>query len=63
MRLLSRAEIALTEIYVLAGWHFDDEASENDSSPEDMTAHVNGLIRRKCREGLGGALVEEGGKG
>lgn len=63
MRKLSRAETALAEIYDLAGWQTDDEAREDDPSPEDATAHVNGLIRQKCREGLGVALVEEGRRG
>jgi len=52
-RALQRAHDALTEISRLAGWQTDDDANEDDVSPEDMTAHVDGLIRRQCRVGLG----------
>jgi len=41
----ARLRAALEEIRDLAGWHADDTANPDDESPEDMTAHVNGLIR------------------
>src|SRR3972149_8802831 len=44
----------LHEIFGLAGWHTDDKADELNESPEDMTAHVNGLIRQK----LAGAMYD-----
>ena len=37
----------LHEIFGLAGWRTDDQADASNESPEDMTAHVNGLIRQK----------------
>jgi len=50
---LKIAHDALVEISRLAEWHTDDDAKDDDVSPEDMTAHVNGLIRRQCQRGLG----------
>ena len=44
---------ALGLIYDWAGWHTDDEAEIEDESPEDMTAHINGLIRQVCVQVLG----------
>ncbi len=43
---------ALEEIYDLAGWQSDDNAEENNTTPEDMTSHINGLIRQKCNTAL-----------
>ena len=39
---------ALKRIRELAEWHFDPLADEQDLSPGDQTAHVNGLIVREC---------------
>lgn len=44
---------ALREIRELALWHCDEEADPADESPEDMTAHVNGLIVQTCDKALG----------
>ena len=41
---------ALFNIFELAGWHTDDTAEPGNQSPEDMTAHVNGLIRHIVTE-------------
>ena len=38
----------LEDVRELAGWHTDDETDENNNSPDDMTAHINGIIRKKC---------------
>ena len=40
----------LSEIVDLASWHVDLDAREDDLSPEDMTAHVNGLIVQKAQQ-------------
>lgn len=45
-------EDIIDEIYHLAEWHCDDDADESNQSPEDMTAHINGLIRQRCIEAL-----------
>jgi len=42
----------LEQIADLAAWHCDLDADANDESPEDMVAHVNGLIVRLCREAI-----------
>jgi len=42
----------LEQIADLASWHCDLDADPNDESPEDMVAHVNGLIVRLCREAI-----------
>jgi len=34
----------LEEISELASWHYDEDADPDDTQPDDMTAHVNGLI-------------------
>ena len=44
---------ALQNIRELASWHYDESADETDMSPDDMTAHVNGLIIQECDRGLG----------
>ena len=41
--------LILRKIENLAIWHFDEDADENNNSPEDMTAHINGLIVKLCR--------------
>lgn len=43
----------LNEIADLASWHYDPEADERNESPEDMAAHVNGLIVRKALAAIG----------
>ena len=47
-RLKEAVEYALH----FASGHYDEDAQEDDPSPDDMTAHINGLIVRKCRETL-----------
>jgi len=42
----------LQQIEQLALWHCDEEADESDEHPEDMTAHINGLIVQLCRRPL-----------
>lgn len=49
---LMRYRDALEAVADLAGWYSDDEADENDASPDDMVAHVNGLIRKLCKAAL-----------
>jgi len=34
----------------LVDWHADVNASIDDTSPEDMFAHCNGLILQACKE-------------
>lgn len=43
---------ALREVHELAGWYADDEADAEDESPDDMVAHVNGLIRQICAKAI-----------
>jgi len=43
---------AMQEVYDMLGWHTNDDADENDTSPLDAVAHDNGLMRRKLRERL-----------
>lgn len=38
---------SLAECIDLLGWHSDDDADEENQSPEDQVAHINGLVRRK----------------
>ena len=47
-RLKEAVEYALH----FASGHYDEGAQEDDPSPDDMTAHINGLIVKKCRETL-----------
>jgi hypothetical protein len=35
---------AMDEIAALVSWHIDTEANPLNTSPEDMTAHINGLV-------------------
>ena len=51
---------ALDEIRDLASWHYDPEANEDDLSPADMVAHVNGLIVRKCNDATRRGAGERG---
>lgn len=39
---------AVSEIRALASWHADYDADPADQSPEDQTAHINGLILQAC---------------
>ena len=55
---LMRYRDALDAVADLAGWHTDDEADKDDTSPDDMVAHVNGLIRRRCKAALMGPNAE-----
>ena len=52
--LLAACEAALE----LASWHFDPEADESSGSPEDMTAHVNGLIVKRMQAAIAAAKGE-----
>ncbi len=45
--LLTALDDGLERIYLLAGWHADDQADPENKSPEDQTSHVNGLIRQE----------------
>ncbi len=36
----------------LVGWHIDEDAEESNERPEDMTAHINGLVRKQLRTAL-----------
>lgn len=36
----------------LVSWQCDTEASENDTSPVDMVAHINGLVWQKIQLAL-----------
>jgi hypothetical protein len=51
-RVVGRYRKALSDIYDMASWHTDDEADPGDESPDDMTAHTNGLIRLRIRKAL-----------
>lgn len=37
-------------IYETLGWHTDDDADETNASPEDATAHINGLVRQRIND-------------
>ena len=39
---------AIAAIRELASWHFDPDADPDNASPEDNTAHINGLIVKAC---------------
>lgn len=49
---LTHCREALKRIQDLASWHYDEDADAEDQSPEDMAAHVNGLIVRLCGKEL-----------
>lgn len=55
---LMRYRDALEAVADLAGWHSDDEAAPDDTSPDDMVAHVNGLIRQRCKAAIMGPNVQ-----
>ena len=50
---IERLRDALGFVLEAASWHFDGEADSENESPEDMTAHINGLIVKRVREALG----------
>jgi len=52
----------LEQIADLAAWHCDLDADPNDESPEDMVAHVNGLIVKLCCEAIDRMKKVEGDK-
>lgn len=58
---VERMRIVFEEIHSLTAWQCDDDADEDDESPGDMTAHINGLIRQKCSAALR-AVHEKGGE-
>lgn len=41
---------ALEEIKALVSWHVDTEADPSNQSPEDMAAHINGLVWQLCQQ-------------
>ena len=45
----SQINKTIQEIERLASWHYDEVANEDNLSPDDMGAHINGLIVQKCR--------------
>jgi hypothetical protein len=47
--LEKQARYAFERIIDLLEWHHDPGAKIDDPSPEDMHAHVNGLVIRECR--------------
>ena len=49
---MARLRAALREIIGLASLHMDPDADPDDTSPEDMIAHVNGLIVKMATEAL-----------
>ena len=42
--------LLLATIADLVSWHMDTEADPENESPEDMTAHVNGLVWQLCQD-------------
>ena len=40
----------LDEIKILSEWHIDYDADENNNSPDDQVAHINGLIYQKTKK-------------
>jgi len=40
----------LNEIKILSEWHIDYDADENNDSPDDQVAHINGLIYQKAKK-------------
>jgi hypothetical protein len=52
-RYNERLRSALEFVLEAARWHFDGDADPKNESPEDMTAHINGLIVQRVREALG----------
>lgn len=49
---VERLRAVLESVADLASWHSDDEADPENQSPEDMVAHINGLIRMACKHAL-----------
>ena len=47
---VERLRAALEEIKALVSWHVDTEADPSNQSPEDMTAHINGLVWQLCQQ-------------
>jgi hypothetical protein len=46
-------EQVLRDVHHSLEWQTDDEADENDTSPWDMTAFINGLCRQRIMKVLG----------
>lgn len=44
----------LRDIQDRVAWHCDTDGDDDNKSPEDMTAHVNGVIWRKIQRALDG---------
>lgn len=47
---VTRLRAELEEIKALVSWHMDTEADPSNESPEDMTAHINGLVWQLCQQ-------------
>ena len=46
----SQVRLLLDEIKILSEWHIDYDADENNDSPDDQVAHINGLIYQKAKK-------------
>tara|TARA_R110000868_G_scaffold277390_1_gene537179 strand:+ start:562 stop:831 length:270 start_codon:yes stop_codon:yes gene_type:complete len=57
-RQRDRLAEALRDVCEMAKWQYDEDADENNTSPDDMTAHINGLIVKKICAAL--AELEKG---
>lgn len=51
-RRLRELEQAAEYAYEMLEWHTDDDADENNTSPDDAHAHINGLVRQRLRAAL-----------
>ena len=47
---LDKSVSLLNEIKILSEWHIDYDADENNDSPDDQVAHINGLIYQKVKK-------------
>ena len=43
---ITRLRAAAQQVRDMLGWHADDCADINDQSPDDATAHMNGICRQ-----------------
>lgn len=55
---VERMTSALRDIQCRSAWHCDEKADVEDTSPDDMVAHTNGIIFQICKK----ELVLLGGK-
>lgn len=56
-RRIAELEAALRSVHDMLGHHADDDAREDDESPDDSDAWING----RCRQIARAALVWRGG--